>query len=103
MSEYIHLCLTDLLDSDLSSNEFFYSLSPQTQKSLLKKDIRTFEELQQCADSYKKHSPDIRGEILDNYNPACSANDCTGLISSGANQSSDEIESYNQITPFSKP
>ena len=47
MSEYIHLCLTDLLDQDLSSHEYFNTLPDNVRSRLLAKDeVRTFGELQ---------------------------------------------------------
>lgn len=103
MSENVHLCLSDLLDSDVSSNEFYNTLSPEVQKKLQNKDIRTFEELQKCAKAYRKNEEDNRGEILDYYNPASSATDCTGLIPRGANYSDEDFENYQQIYPFSNP
>lgn len=103
MQENVHLCLSDLLDQDVSSNEFYNTLSPQVQKKLQEKDIRTFEELQKCAKVYRKNDTDMRGEMLDYYNPACSAGDCTGLISHGANMGEDDFENYQQIYPFSNP
>lgn len=48
MSEYVHLCLTDLLDQDLTSNEYFNSLPNSLRQKLLREDnVSTFEELQQ--------------------------------------------------------
>lgn len=45
MDEY--LCLTELLDQDLSAYEFFQTLAPQLQDQLkLDGDIRSFAELQ---------------------------------------------------------
>ena len=50
MSEYIHLCLTDLLDQDLSSQEYFNTLPDAVRNRLLARDeVRTFAELQQEA------------------------------------------------------
>lgn len=43
--EEIHLCLSDLLDADLSSYELFHSLSPQLQEEVVEQDLRSFEEL----------------------------------------------------------
>lgn len=103
MSENVHLCLSDLLDSDISSYEFYNTLSPELQKELKNKDIRTFEELQNCAKKYRKNDEDSRGEILDYYNPASSATDCTGLIPNGANYSDEDIKIYKSIYPFSNP
>ena len=46
-----YLCLTDLLDQDLSAYEFFRTLSPEAQSSLRRYDseIATFSELQSQA------------------------------------------------------
>ena len=103
MQENVHLCLSDLLDQDISSNEFFNTLSPNVQRRLMYKDIRTFEELQKCANAYKKTEADHRSVLLDRYNPACSSGDCTGLIPIGSNLSEDEYKNYQQIYPFGDP
>jgi len=45
-----YLCLSDLLDQDLSAYEYFYALPPDVQEKLKRKDdISSFEELQQQA------------------------------------------------------
>ena len=49
MSESIHLCLSDLLDQDLTSYEFFYSLPHELQQKARESDVRSFEELQELA------------------------------------------------------
>lgn len=98
-----HLCLTDLLDQDVSSSEFFYSLSPQLQKTLLKKDISTFEELQKCAAQYRSKAAQEARNDFDYYNPACSATDCTGLIPTGSNRSYEDYNIYKEIYPFANP
>lgn len=103
MQENVHLCLSDLLDQDVSSNEFFNTLSPNVQRRLMDKDIRTFEELQKCANAYKKTEEDNRAVLLDRYNPAYSSGDCTGLIPIGSNLSEAEYENYQQIYPFGNP
>ena len=43
---YKKLGLSDLLDQDLSSYEYFYSLSPEIRHRLEKEDIADFNELQ---------------------------------------------------------
>ncbi len=103
MQENVHLCLSDLLDQDISSNEFFNTLSPNVQRRLMDKDIRTFEELQKCANAYKKTESDHRAVLLDRYNPAFSSGDCTGLIPIGSNLSEAEYKNYQQIYPFGDP
>lgn len=51
MSEYVHLCLTDLLDNDMTSYEYFYSLPNNIRNSLFEQEISTFKELVQAANS----------------------------------------------------
>ena len=42
-----YLCLTELLDQDLSAYEYFHALSPEVQEKLKREDdIASFEELQ---------------------------------------------------------
>jgi hypothetical protein len=42
-----YLCLTDLLDQDLSAYEYFQTLSPEARAALRREDgISSFEELQ---------------------------------------------------------
>lgn len=50
-----YLCLTDLLDQDLSAYEFFQTLSPEAQSALRRYDgdIATFTELQAHAAALK--------------------------------------------------
>ena len=48
-----YLCLTDLLDQNLSAYEFFQTLPPELQAKLHEADaIRNFEELQAQAHSF---------------------------------------------------
>lgn len=54
MSESVYLCLSELLDQDLSSQEYFNSLPDRVRQSLLlEDDVRTFAELQERADRLK--------------------------------------------------
>ena len=47
MSDSPHLCLSDLLDQDLSSQEYFYTLPTEVRQELMQNDeITTFEALQ---------------------------------------------------------
>ena len=47
MSDRIHLCLSDLLDQDPSSQEYFNGLAPAIRQQLLiQGEIRSFDELQ---------------------------------------------------------
>lgn len=47
-----YLCLTDLLDQDLSSYEYFQTLAPEVQTALRRQDdgVGTLEELQARAE-----------------------------------------------------
>lgn len=59
MSAYDHLCLTDLLDRDMTSQEYFNALPGDTRRALLAMDeIRTFEELQECAARHRAQHPE---------------------------------------------
>lgn len=50
MSEAVHLCLSDLLDQDLTSQEYFNTLPDEIRQKLLQTDeVRTFVELQETA------------------------------------------------------
>lgn len=42
--------LTDLLNCDPQSNQYFYQLTPQMQTMLQDRDIRCFDELKQAAE-----------------------------------------------------
>lgn len=50
---YKKLGLSDLLDQDISSYEYFYSLSPQIRKDLENEDVANFDELKQVANRLK--------------------------------------------------
>ena len=57
MSESVHLCLTDLLNEDLSSQEYFNTLPEKIRRELLSRDdITTFDELQRQAALLKSKS-----------------------------------------------
>lgn len=43
----IHLCLSDLIDQDLSAYEYYHSLSGKTQAKLRQREIRTLDELRE--------------------------------------------------------
>lgn len=43
---HVHLCLSDLLDQDLTAYEYFQTLPPDVQKALNRQEITTFDELQ---------------------------------------------------------
>lgn len=54
MPDYVHLCLSDLLDQDLTSQEFFNTLPTSVRQKLLQEDeARTFGELQERAAKLK--------------------------------------------------
>ncbi|MBQ9374733.1 MAG: hypothetical protein IJU04_00135 [Ruminococcus sp.] len=103
MQDNVHLCLSDLLDQDISSNEFFQTLSPAVQRQLMKKDIRTFEELQRSAKAFTRYQADNRGVVLEGFNPGCSVSDCTGLIPQGSNLSEHEYKDYQKLYDFGNP
>lgn len=42
----MHLCLSDLLDQDLTSYEYFHSLPEEIQRKVEDSDVRSFDELQ---------------------------------------------------------
>lgn len=44
---HMHLCLTDLIDQDLSAYEYYHSLSSKIQAELREREIRTLDELQE--------------------------------------------------------
>lgn len=51
----VHLCLSDLLDQDLSSDEYFSTLPEGVKKKLENRDdICTFSQLQQEAEKIKE-------------------------------------------------
>lgn len=93
--------LTELLSRDGHSREFFCSLSPELRKSLMKRDVGTFETLRDCADNYQ--CGDNVEEIYSSLNSACSANDCTGLIPAGSDKTADSFEEFKEIYPFLNP
>lgn len=49
MEKYI--CLTDLLDQDLSSYEYFYSLSKKLRDKIEQEDPTSFEEMQEVVEN----------------------------------------------------
>lgn len=48
------LGLSDLLDQDLSSYEYFYSLPSNIQQKIVARDINSFEEMQDYVRNLKK-------------------------------------------------
>lgn len=44
--ETIHLCLSDMLDQDLTSYEYYHSLPEDIQRRVQDSDVRSFDELQ---------------------------------------------------------
>lgn len=51
--EHVHLCLSDLLDQDLTSYEYYQTLAPSVQKKLEDCEITTFKQLQTCVNQLK--------------------------------------------------
>ncbi len=47
------LCLSDLLDQDLSSYEYFHSLPLEIQKKIEESDVNSFADMQQMAEKIK--------------------------------------------------
>ena len=47
------LCLSDLLDQDLSSYEYFHSLPLEVQKNIEESDVNSFADMQQIAEKIK--------------------------------------------------
>lgn len=64
--ENIYLCLSDLLDQDLSSYEFFHSLPKEIQSELHNREITTFGELQSAAAELRVQKPQepLGGEVI---------------------------------------
>ena len=52
-----YLCLSELLEQDISSYEFFQGLPPPIQKELEKQEITTFSELQATATKARQDQP----------------------------------------------
>lgn len=50
---HVHLCLSDLLDQDLTAYEYFQTLPYAVQKELRNSEIATFDELQSRANELK--------------------------------------------------
>lgn len=49
------LGLSDLLDQDISSYEYFYSLPEKIQQKIVMRDINSFEEMQDFVKNYKEN------------------------------------------------
>lgn len=52
MTEPIYLGLADLLEQDLSSYEYFHSLSSDVRRALEEEDVRSFAQMQ---DTVRRH------------------------------------------------
>ena len=50
------LCLSELLDQDLSSYEYFHSLPLEVQKKIEESDVNSFADMQQIAEKIKSWS-----------------------------------------------
>lgn len=55
------LGLSDLLDQDLTSYEYFHSLPKPLQKEIIQQDIGSFAAMQECVRDWKKNER-YRGE-----------------------------------------
>ncbi len=55
MSIEEHVGLSDLLDQDLSSYEYFHSLPKELQDKIIMKDITSFEEMQAYVSQQRKY------------------------------------------------
>lgn len=51
----LYLCLSDLLDQDLSSYEYFHSLSDDLQKEIEKRDFCSFADMQHYVAEAKRN------------------------------------------------
>lgn len=60
----MYLCLSDLLDQDLSAYEYFHSLPQDIRGALLEREIGSFEELQGYAARLKAAPPALRENRL---------------------------------------
>lgn len=49
------LCLSDLLDQDLSSYEYFYSLPLDIQRKIEENDVNSFADMQQLVKKIKSN------------------------------------------------
>ena len=54
---HVHLCLSDLLDQDLTAYEYFQTLPPEIQRALNRQEITTFDELQARAGALVENGP----------------------------------------------
>lgn len=93
--------LSELINSDSKCMEFYRTLTPSLQQSLLKKNPDTFLQLKECWEQTHRNSHS--SGMYSYYNPSCSSNDCTGLIPAGANQTEDDFEVYKNLYPFEVP
>ena len=55
MSIEEHVGLSDLLDQDLSSYEYFHSLTKELQDKIIMKDITSFEDMQEYVSQQRKY------------------------------------------------
>lgn len=53
MKDRYYLGLTDLLDQDLTSYEYFYALPPELQSWVFAKDAASFAEMQDCVEKLR--------------------------------------------------
>ncbi len=53
MKDRYYLGITDLLDQDLTSYEYFYALPPELQSRVFAKDAASFAEMQDCVEKLR--------------------------------------------------
>lgn len=92
--------LEQILKNDRQSKKFFESLSPELQSKLLEHNPDNFKLLKSCAENYCNNKQNCYDA---NINPACSSNECTGLIPNGENKNAEDIRIYKEIFPFGDP
>lgn len=93
--------ISKIINSDSGCMEFYQSLTPSLQQSLLSRNADTFLQLKECWE--QTHRQSKSNVTYSYYNPSCSANDCTGLIPSGSDQSVYDFENYKDLYPFEVP
>lgn len=95
--------LEKLINEDKESRKFWETL-PEGLQNKLSGNVDGFTFLKRCVDSGMSFK-DIHEnwEDFNYYNPASSANDCTGLIPSGDNLTNEEFWLYRGIYPLGNP
>ncbi len=94
--------LKQLIESDSSSRDFFFSLPDGLRERLADGHGEAFEQLKECAQLYS-HETGQEDFSFEYYSPACSANDCTGHVQRGERLSEEEFDCCKKIYPFANP